>query len=183
MCMIVLLGIRDILWPPKEPKGGGKLIKKRLKAHLEDNLQVAPTRGPGAYLRRFILHAKRVTKSYWNGLFHCYDDPRIPHTSNAIEQTFGKGKRLLRACAGKKTTAVGPGSASGAYFLYTVALHATTTRTERETILKQYSKEEYLASRLKQAEIRGPESRRRQYARNPEETLARINETWDRTEI
>lgn len=176
--MTVLLGIRDILWPRKEPKGGGDLIKKRLKAHLDRNLQIAPTRGPGAYLRRFILHAKRVTKSYWRGLFHCYDDPRIPHTSNAVEQSFGKGKRLLRACSGRKSTAVGPGSSGGSYFLYAVALHATTSRTEREAILLQYSKDEYRAARVKQAKIRGPETRRRQYARAPDAMLARIVEAW-----
>ena len=180
--MIIVLGIRNILWPKKSPKGGA-LIKRRLKAFLENNLLLAPQRGPGTFLRRFILNAKRVTASYWPGLFHCYDDPRIPHTSNAIEHTFGKGKRLLRACGGRKSTAVGPGSAGGSFFLFTVAFHSTTSRVERDALLMQYSKEEYRAARIKQAAIRRPEAKRRQFARSPDAVLDRIAENWDRTTI
>jgi hypothetical protein len=178
--MIVVLGIRDILWPKKAPPGGG-LIRKRLAGFLEAQFQVAPQAGPGAYLRRFIRHAKRVTTSYREGLFHCYDDPRIPQTSNAIEHLFGKGKRLLRACGGRKSTAAGPGSSGGSFFLYTVAFHDTTPRAERENLLMQFSREKYSAARAKQVAIRGPEARRRRYARTPDAVLDQIGARWERT--
>lgn len=182
MCMIVLLGIRNILWPKKTPKGGG-IVRKRLAAFLESHLQFSPQRGPGVYLRRFILHAKRVTASYWHGLFHCYDDPRIPQTSNVIEHLFGKGKRLLRACGGRMSTSAGPGSSGGSFFLFSVALHATTSRAEREALLTRFPQEEYRSARIKQAAIRRPEARRRQYARNPDAVLDQISQDWDRQRI
>lgn len=182
MCMIVVIGIRDILWPKKAPKGGG-IIKKRLATFLENQALLAPQRGRGAYLRRFIQHAGNVTERYWSGLFHCYDDPRIPQTSNAIEQLFGKGKRALRACGGRMSTAVGPGSSGGSFFLFSVALHETTSREEREDLLLRFSYEDYRASRAKQSVIRGPEARRRQYARNPDAVIAKIEEEWERAKI
>lgn len=177
MFMIVLIGIRDILWPKKPPKGGS-VIKRRLKTFLASHLEIAPTRGPGVYLRRFVEHAIKVTESYWPGLFHCYEDPRIPQTSNRIEGVFGKGKRLLRACGGRKSTAVGPGSTGGSFFLFTVAYHETASRKEREDLLKQYSREGYQASRARQRVIRSPEAKRRQYARNPDGFLEGIEKRW-----
>lgn len=180
--MMVVMGIRDILWPEKPPKGG-EIIKKRLAAFLETQALLAPQRGRGAYLRRFIRHARNVTERYWPGLFHCYDDQRIPQTSNTIEQMFGKGKRALRACGGRMSTAVGPGSSGGSFFLFSIALHATTSREEREDLLMRFSYEDYRASRAKQSVIRGPEARRRQYARNPDAVLAKIGEEWERTRI
>ena len=32
---------------------------------------------------------RKVTASYWPGLFHCYDDPALPRTNNDLEQYFG----------------------------------------------------------------------------------------------
>jgi len=29
---------------------------------------------------------RRVTTSYWSGLFHCYDVPDLPRTNNELEQ-------------------------------------------------------------------------------------------------
>lgn len=28
---------------------------------------------------------RKVTASYWPGLFHCYDDPDLPRTNNALD--------------------------------------------------------------------------------------------------
>lgn len=180
--MIVILGIRNILWPKKLAKDGG-IVKKRLRTFLDSQSRIAPQRGPGAYLRRFIRHAMIVTASYWEGLFHCYDDPRIPQTSNTIEQLFGKAKRLLRACGGRKSTASGSGSSGGAFFLYTVAFHESFPRAEREAILTRISKEEYQAARTKQQSIRKPEARRRQYTRDPDKLLDQIERDWEKQKI
>ena len=182
MCMIVLVGIRDILWPKKVPKDG-KIVQKRLSSFLDIQLLLAPSRGTGSYLHRFIEHAQKVTQSYWAGLFHCYDDPRIPQTSNAIEGLFGFGKRILRKCGGRKSTANGCGSAGGSFFLFTAALHACTSRKEREILLSEYFPKDYWDARQKQAQIRAPESKRRQYARTPDAYLERISQNWEKTQV
>lgn len=181
-CPIVLIGIMDILWPRKAPKNG-KIVQKRLRSFLDIQLLLAPARGMGSYLRRFIEHAQKVTWSYWEGLFHCYNDPRIPQTSNAIEGLFGFGKRILRKCGGRKSTANGCGSAEGSFFLFTAALHACTSREERNKLLLDYIPKDYREARKKQALIRGPESKRRQYARTPDAYLERISKSWEEKQV
>ncbi|NJM66390.1 MAG: hypothetical protein HC851_12400 [Acaryochloris sp. RU_4_1] len=55
----------------------------------------------------------KVTRSYWGGLFHCYDIENLPRTNNDSEQTFGKWRHHQRRCSGQKVapeTAVTRGS-------------------------------------------------------------------------
>ena len=68
--------------------------------------QVAPLVGA-------IDHFLKVTRSYWSGLFHCYDIENLPRTNNDLEQTFGKWRHHQRRCCGQKVapaTAVTRGS-------------------------------------------------------------------------
>src|ERR671929_1727683 len=37
-------------------------------------------------LEEALSHFLKVTRSYRNGLFHCYDDAAIPRTNNDLEQ-------------------------------------------------------------------------------------------------
>lgn len=60
-----------------------------------------------------IAHFLKVTRSYWTGLFHCYDIDALPRTNNDLEQTFGKWRHHQRRCTGQKVapaTAVTRGS-------------------------------------------------------------------------
>jgi hypothetical protein len=60
-----------------------------------------------------IAHFLKVTRSYWAGLFHCYDMETLPRTNNDLEQTFGKWRHHQRRCSGQKVspaTAVTRGS-------------------------------------------------------------------------
>ena len=36
-----------------------------------------------------LAHFLKVTRSYWPGLFHCYDVPDLPRTNNDLEHVFG----------------------------------------------------------------------------------------------
>jgi Transposase, Mutator family len=48
-------------------------------------------------LKTFGRHLDKVSRSYWPGLFHCYDVPTLPRTNNALESRFRDiGRRLLR---------------------------------------------------------------------------------------
>lgn len=53
-----------------------------------------------------IDHFLKVTRSYWGGLFHCYDIERLPRTNNNLEQTFGKWRHHQRRCTGQKVAPV-----------------------------------------------------------------------------
>lgn len=49
-----------------------------------------------------IDHFLKVSRSYWSGLFHCYDIQDLPRTNNDLEHVFGKWRHHQRRCTGRK---------------------------------------------------------------------------------
>jgi hypothetical protein len=50
---------------------------------------------------------RKVTRSYWPGLFHCYDVPELPRTDNDLEQLFGAHRYHERRSSGRKVASPG----------------------------------------------------------------------------
>jgi hypothetical protein len=50
---------------------------------------------------------RKVTRSYWPGLFHCYDVPDLPRTDNDLEQLFGSHRYHERRASGRKVASPG----------------------------------------------------------------------------
>jgi hypothetical protein len=50
---------------------------------------------------------RRVTDSYWPGLFHCYDVPDLPRTNNDLEHCFGAARYRERRATGRRTASPG----------------------------------------------------------------------------
>ena len=48
-----------------------------------------------------------MTRSYWPGLFHCYDVADLPRTNNDLEQFFGSYRYHERRCSGRKVACPG----------------------------------------------------------------------------
>jgi hypothetical protein len=40
-------------------------------------------------MRSGLEHFLKVTRSFWPGLFQCYDHPDLPRTDNDLEHVFG----------------------------------------------------------------------------------------------
>lgn len=154
-------------------------MRRRLFAYLGRLRRNAPQRGRGAYLRRFAENAVAITRRYAFGLFHCYDDPRIPQTSNDLEGLNGAGKRNLRRCGARGSTANGPGSSCGRAYLIAVALNACRSSAELQALLASVSTEEYEQARIRLDEIRAPSRRRRAMLRHPDRHLATILQNWN----
>jgi hypothetical protein len=57
---------------------------------------------PGA-----VGHFRKVTRSYWAGLFHCYEQAQLPRTNNDLEQCFGRVRYHERRASGRKGAAPG----------------------------------------------------------------------------
>lgn len=53
-------------------------------------------------LQSGIVHFLKVTRSYWSGLFHCYEVEGLPRTNNSLEHLFGKWRHHQRRCTGRK---------------------------------------------------------------------------------
>ena len=52
-------------------------------------------------------HFRKVTRSYWSGLFHCYEVGELPRTNNDLEQFFGSYRYHERRCSGRKVACPG----------------------------------------------------------------------------
>jgi len=50
---------------------------------------------------------RKVTTSYWSGLFHCYDHTDLPRTNNELEQYFGSARYHERRATGRKCASPG----------------------------------------------------------------------------
>ncbi len=54
-------------------------------------------------VREWATTFYKVTRSYWQGLFHCYDVPDLPRTNNDLEQYFGAARHHERRATGHKS--------------------------------------------------------------------------------
>lgn len=54
-----------------------------------------------------LRHFRKVTRSYWPGLFCCYDNPEVPSTNNDIEHLFGVHRYHERRASGRKVASRG----------------------------------------------------------------------------
>jgi hypothetical protein len=49
-----------------------------------------------------LTHFRTVTKSYWPGLFQCYQVADLPRTNNDLEHFFGSARHHERRVSGRK---------------------------------------------------------------------------------
>ena len=59
---------------------------------------MARHRGAAGGLAEAFDHFRKVTRSYWPGLFRCYDVADLPRTNNDLEQFFGSYRYHERRC-------------------------------------------------------------------------------------
>jgi hypothetical protein len=52
-------------------------------------------------------HFRKVPRSYWPGLFFCYDVADLPRTNNDLEHVFGAHRHHERRCRGRKVASPG----------------------------------------------------------------------------
>jgi hypothetical protein len=85
----------------KLPAAGVRQTYKTLLAEMEQ----APTSSEP--LAVMLSTFRKVTASYWPGLFHCYDLAELPHTNNELEQYFGSARYHERRATGRKQASPG----------------------------------------------------------------------------
>jgi hypothetical protein len=103
------------LWPPMQTAYGwvhsaahlldnaaglsGQQVKQRFTGLLGAMTRWKPHSGN---LQPALAHFLKVTRSYWPGLFHCYDVPGLPRTNNDLEHLFGQHRYHERRITGRK---------------------------------------------------------------------------------
>jgi hypothetical protein len=94
--------VADVL--SNEAGHSGAEIRQRLRGLLRGILQAARRDEElAAPLRHFV----KVSRSYWAGLFHCYESADVPRTNNDLEQLFGSYRYNERRASGRKQASPG----------------------------------------------------------------------------
>jgi hypothetical protein len=94
-----LRDIAYILEPAATQPLSAAHVAGQLRGYL-DTVRRWPKVTPTLYA--FGRHLDTVSRSYWRGLFHCYDVPGLPRTNNEIESHFRDTSRRLLRTTGQK---------------------------------------------------------------------------------
>lgn len=122
-------------------------------------------------------HFLRVTRSYGDGLFHCYRIADLPRTNNALEQTFGRVRYHERRASGRKVASpslVTDGAVRVPAALYTRAAPVTT---------QMLAAVPHASWRARRAELERQHRARRQrcrFRRQPADYLAKLEQAADK---
>jgi hypothetical protein len=120
-------------------------------------------------LQGAFRHFVKVTRSYWPGLFACYDVADLPRTNNALEQFFGSGRYHERRIRGTK--AASPGLVlRGSVRL--VAAAATRLQTVTGPTLAPADLSAWRSLREDLEQRRITRTQRRRFRRDPQAYLA-----------
>ena len=108
------LAATALVWPPVRVAFGwvhqaahlrgqdgcsGEPVRRQLGGLLGAMTRHRDEAGP---LAKGVDHFVRVSRSYWPGLFACYDTPDLPRTNNHLEQAFGSHRHHERRASGRK---------------------------------------------------------------------------------
>ena len=120
-------------------------------------------------LEASIIHFLKVTRSYWSGLFYCYEIDGLPRTNNDLEQLFGKWRHHQRRCTGRKVV---PQSFVLRGSVQLVAAVATQLKTFSAGYLATVSIEAWQQVRLQLENYRHKRVEQRRFRRSPAAYLA-----------
>jgi hypothetical protein len=169
-----LKDLRRILWPDT-PAQSDEAIRQQLDDYLARALAAAPKRGKGARRRRFLRHVIAVAKRYASGLYHSYDDSRIPQTTNDLEGSHGVHKHHIRKVTGRRSTSGGPTETAGEF----VTCALDVMKPDRRVRIASVDPVAYAAARRELARIREPARRYRSVQRDPEKHVAAALARWE----
>jgi Transposase, Mutator family len=91
--------IAYILEPVAAPGVTGEQVTGQLRDYLDI---VQHTSACTPILEAFGRHLDKVSRSYWPGLFHCYEMSGLPRTNNELESRFRDTRRRLLRTTGQK---------------------------------------------------------------------------------
>ena len=141
---------------------------------------MARHRSAAGELAGAVDHFVKVSRSYWPGLFACYEVPDLPRTNNALEQAFGSYRYHERRVSGK--TAASParvrrGSAR------IVAAIATRHQPDRTGDLARADRAAWQSKRAELAERRQRRVERRRFRQDPHAYLRHLEDQLNQSAL
>ncbi len=144
---------------------------------MEHLAATAPRAGLGAATGAFIDDLIKRYGRYGDHLFQCFDDPRIPATTNTLEGFFGVSKHALRKALGCGSMSNSVVSNLGGEAL--VAYHQMQQPGALvEVAPLSSSPADFLAARAKIALEEAPGIRQRSMVRHLDRHVDRLRESW-----
>ena len=81
-----------------EEQASAARVEEKYRELLEEVVKAKADEAVAEWATTFY----KVSRSYWRGLFHCYDMPEVPRTNNDLEQYFGAARHHERRATGHK---------------------------------------------------------------------------------
>jgi len=120
-----------------------------------------------------VDHFVKVSRSYWSGLFHCYDTAGLPRTNNDLERAFGSHRYHERRSTGRR------GASPALVLRGSARLVASLATRSREVTAADLAGADRAAWERLRAELETRRQRRverRQFRRDPHGYLKRLEE-------
>jgi hypothetical protein len=138
-------------------------VRRRLVQLLGRMRRAAATAGEpsvGAGLRHFL----KVSKSYWPGLFRCYESSDLPRTNNDLEHAFGSHRYHERRSSGRRRASPGLVVMGSARLISSVA---TRLRPEEGLVLPPGYVEDWQEVRAELEQRRESRRKQRRFRHDP----------------
>jgi hypothetical protein len=147
-----------------------KKVRRRLVQLLVRMRKAAATTDEPS-VRSGLKQFLKVTKSYWPGLFRCYESADVPRTNNDLEHAFGSHRYHERRASGRRRASPGlvvMGSAR------VISGLATRLRPEEGLVLRPGYVEGWQELRAELEQRREARRRQRRFRHDPAAYLAQL---------
>lgn len=154
--------------------------KMRFDRFLQDLAMSTPRTGLSVPTAVFIDDLIERAARYGDHLFVCFDNPKIPATTNGLEGFFGRIKATLRKAMGTGSTTNTVMSNLGADVML---VYQYIRRPDALTNVRNPSADpfDFSAARTRLDEKEAPGVRQRSIVRNFKQHLARLSDAWKST--
>jgi len=147
-----------------------KAVRRRLVQRLVRMRKAAATTDEPS-VRAGLKQFLKVTRSYWPGLFRCYESADLPRTNNDLEHAFGSHRYHERRASGRRRGSPGlvvMGSAR------VISGLATRLRPEEGLVLRPGYVEEWQGLRADLERRRESRRKQRRFRHDPAASLAQL---------
>jgi hypothetical protein len=124
-------------------------------------------------VREQLQNFVKVTKSYWSGLFRCYESIDIPRTNNDLEHLFGSYRYHERRASGRKSASASLVVKGGSRI---VAEVATRQRPEEGLALPKGYVDAWQRERVELEKRREARRQQRRFRHDPHRYLQKLEE-------
>ncbi len=151
--------------------------RQRFEAYLNQLVASTPKTGMASPTWHFVQDLFTRYERYADHLFICFDEPRIPASTNALEGFFGSAKQLARRTTGARNTMNTVITNLGADAI--LAFHHLRQDETMENLANPtYSAAEFLREREALATREAPAIRQRSMVRSLKPRLNDLSDRW-----